>query len=161
MVVPEAYDDYGINNIMIRAASFGASIGITRFFPSIVESSSAIKYGTLSKEEENIYRTVFYRRTLTKSMRNEIKRIKANAAKVKSMGKPEVPMLLFISNGEETSWDKGKWINFQMNYIREMNENMGIQLGGPHYVHDAEPGLIAFEAARFIEHTLNKLLKVH
>ena len=78
--VPEAYDDYGINNIMIRAASFGASIGITRFFPSIVESSSAIKYGTLSKEEENIYRTVFYRRTLTKSMRNEIKRIKANAA---------------------------------------------------------------------------------
>jgi len=60
--VPKAYENMRINNTLFTLVKFGADIGITRFIPSIVNSSSAIKDGNLTDEEKELYRVIFYRR---------------------------------------------------------------------------------------------------
>ena len=42
-------------------------------------------------------------------MLNEVKSIKENASKVESDNIPQIPMLLFVSNGDGTGWDKETW----------------------------------------------------
>ncbi|HHX62733.1 MAG TPA: alpha/beta hydrolase [Epulopiscium sp.] len=151
MAVPEAYEDYRINHSILKLARWGSTIGITRFFPSVVEDSAAIKYGLLTKEEKDLYRAVFYRRTLTKPMYREIDAIKSSAEKVKGNGIPTVPMLFFISNGEGTGWNPKEWIEFQISYIQNTGENRYIELNCGHYVHDIKQEIIAEESQRFIE----------
>lgn len=155
MAVPEAYESYSINNFMLSLSSLGADIGITRFFPSIVDDSASIKYGTLTEEEKDLYRIIFYRRTLTKSMFREINEIKANAKKVKNSVQPDVPMLFFISNGHGTGWDKDEWVEIQTSYIETINTSKSIKLNCEHYVHDIEYEKISEKSKKFIEDIIN------
>lgn len=64
MAVPKAYEDYNINIPMLKLSQFAANVGITRILPGVAESD-AIKYGTLTDEEKEIYRAIFYSRTAT------------------------------------------------------------------------------------------------
>lgn len=41
--VPKAYENMKINNMLLSLAKFGADIGLTRFIPSIVNSSVSDK----------------------------------------------------------------------------------------------------------------------
>lgn len=151
MAVPEAYENYSTNNFMLKLSSFGANIGITRFFPGIVNDSAAIKHGELTNEEKELYRTVFYRRTLTKSMFKEINEIKGNAEKVKENGQPNVPMLFFISNGTGTGWDENLWVEIQKLYIEKTDTGKSMELDCGHYIHDIKFEKIAEESRKFIE----------
>jgi pimeloyl-ACP methyl ester carboxylesterase len=137
MSVPQSYKDYQINTALINLAAFAANTGITRWSPSIAESD-AIKYGTLSESEKELYRTIFYRRTATKSMLIELKQIKASAEIVALNGIPEVPMLLFSSNGQGTGWDEEQWRFFQKEYIDLVANGTLVELNCSHYVHDIE-----------------------
>ena len=56
MAVPGAYEDYKINMPMLKLSQFAARAGITRFLPGVAESD-AIRYGTLSNTEKEIYFT--------------------------------------------------------------------------------------------------------
>ena len=106
MAVPKYYDDMNVNIPLMRVASTAASIGVTRFIPGISDGD-AVKYGTLSDEEKEIYKAVFYSRTATITMINEAECVKENAEKVNDMGVPQLPMLLFISDGSGgTGFDK-------------------------------------------------------
>lgn len=156
MAVPEAYEDYEINNFMLKLSSFGADIGITRLFPSIANDSASIKYGRLTEEEKDLYRIIFYRKTLTKSMFREIKQIKENAEKVSQSGRPNLPILFFISNGHGTGWDKDIWVEIQESYIESVNTYKSIKLDCEHYVHDIEYERIAEESKIFIEEIINR-----
>lgn len=147
--VPDSYDEYNINFPMLKLSSFAANLGITRWFPSIAESD-AIKYGTLTDAQKELYRVVFYRRTATKTMLNEVKDIKANASKVKDGGVPNVSMLMFSSNGKGTGWNEGEWQAFQENYIEQIEYGELINLDCTHYVHDIEYERIADETDAFI-----------
>ena len=98
MAVPEYYDEMNISIPVMKLGQYGASLGVTRWIPGISESD-AIKFGTLTDNEKEIYRAVFYNRTATVTMINEAKEIKNSAGVVKANGVPQVPMLLFISNG--------------------------------------------------------------
>lgn len=151
IAVPESYEEFSINKFMLNLSAFGSKIGITRFFPSIANDSFAIKDGTLTEEEEHLYRAIFYRRTLTKSMQNEIKEIKISAKKVMENGIPKVPMLLFISNGEGTGWKQDQWIENQVSYIENVNRGKIIKLNRGHYIHNIESEKIAEESRKFIE----------
>lgn len=151
MAVPQAYEDFSINKSMLNLSQFGAKIGITRFFPSIVNDSAAIKYGTLTEEEKDIYRAVFYRRTLTNSMFREINEIKENAEKVSNNGLADIPMLLFISNGVGTGWDEDEWVDIQREFTNTRNKTKSIELDCGHYVHDIEYKKIAEKSRSFIE----------
>ncbi len=138
MAVPEYYDSMDINIPVMRIASWAADMGVTRLIPGISDSD-AIKYGTLSDDEKEIYRAVFYSRTATVTMINETERVKENAEKVNSMGVPQLPMLLFISDGSGgTGFDKETWRKIPIEYISQVDEGEYIELDCPHYVHDHE-----------------------
>ena len=95
MAVPEYYDEMKISIPMMKLGQYAAALGVTRWISGISESG-AIKYGTLTDNEKEIYRAVFYNRTATITMINEAKEIKESASVVKAYGVPQVPMLLFI-----------------------------------------------------------------
>lgn len=150
MAVPAAYENYAINMPAIRLGQAAAKIGLTRVLPGIAESD-AILYGSLSENEKEIYRAVFYAKTASATMIDEVRDILGNAEKVASAGKPAVPMLLFISNGEGTGWDKETWCTIQKEYIRDLDNCNYITLDCPHYVHDHEYDRISQEIIQFIQ----------
>lgn len=150
MAVPEAYEAYNINMFGIKLGQFAAKTGIIRFIPGIAESD-AIKYGTLSEKEKEIYRAVFYNRTATVTMINEVKSIKENAQIVGKGNKPNCPMLMFISNGEGTGWNTDMWRAFQMKYISDIENAKYIEFDCPHYLHDYKYEEINREIRNFIK----------
>lgn len=148
--VPKAYENMKINSLLFNLAKIGADIGLTRFIPSIVNSSSAIKDGKLTDEEKELYRIIFYRRTATISMLNETKSIKENAKKLEKIDTTNVPMLFFASNGDGTGYSKEEWRKFIIDYIdSKQNGNYKI-LDCSHYVHNIEYQTIYEESLNFI-----------
>ncbi|RKI86082.1 alpha/beta hydrolase [Parablautia intestinalis] len=149
MVVPKSYQDYSINMTMLKLSQFASAIGITRLLPGVSDSDAIIN-GTLSNKEKEIYRAVFYNRTATITMLNEVKSIKENASKVESDNMPQIPMLLFVSNGDGTSWDKETWRSYQREYIANIANSKIIELDCPHYVHDYEYKAISESIIAFL-----------
>jgi len=154
MAVPAAYENLDINMSLVRLGAFAANTGLTRWITNLSESD-AIKYGTLTDEEKELYKAIFYRKTSTKNMINEIKNIKANAQKVKESGTPNVPILLFSSNGQETGFDEEKWIEIQTNFNKRNDNARLIELDSSHYIHNIDYERIAKESEEFIE-SLNR-----
>ncbi|NMA50196.1 MAG: alpha/beta hydrolase [Tissierellia bacterium] len=148
MAVPESYEDYEINIPMLKLSAFVANVGVTRWIPGISESD-AIKYGTLTEGEKELYRTIFYRRTATKTMLEEVQEIKTSASKVKESEIPNIPILIFSSNGQGTGWKEDAWISFQNNYIKKVKDGKILNLDCSHYVHDIEYKKIANEKVPF------------
>lgn len=143
MAVPEYYDSMNINIPLMRMASWAANIGITRLIPGIADGD-AVKYGTLSNREKEIYKAVFYNRTATVTMINETAWVKKNAEKVDSMGVPQLPMLLFLSDGSGgTGFDQETWRKIPIEYISQVNGGKYVELDCPHYVHDYEYNAIS------------------
>lgn len=150
MAVPEYYDSMSINIPLMRIASQAANMGITRFIPGI-SNSDAIKYGTLTDKEKEIYKAVFYSRTATVTMINETECVKENAKKVNNMGVPQLPMLLFISDGSGgTGFDKETWRKIQIEYVSHIEDGKYIELNCPHYVHDYEYKTISENIISFL-----------
>ena len=154
MAVPEAYEDYKINMPMLKISQFAARVGITRILLGISESD-AIKYGTLSDTEKEIYRAIFYEKTATTTMLNEVERIKENAEKVQNNGVPQVPMLLFVSNGIGTGWNEVEWREYQNSYLENVENGKLINLDCPHYIHDYEYNTISEEIRVFLTEMSN------
>lgn len=149
MAVPAAYENIDINMPLIQLGALAASTGITRLVPNISESD-AIKHGTLTEEEKELYEVVFYRRTSTENMVNEVKMIKTNAHKVADAEVANVPMLLFSSNGEGTGMAKETWYSLQNNFINQMEHGKLIKLDASHYIHNVKYERIAEESEKFI-----------
>lgn len=149
--VPESYANMKINNLNLSIVKFAADIGLTRWFPSIVDSSAAIQYGTLTEEEKELYRVIFYRRTQTDSMSNEIKAVKANAKKLEDIDETEVPLLFFVSNGEGTGFEEKDWHEFLTDYVSGKENATCVMLDCSHYVHDIEYQRIYEESLKFIQ----------
>lgn len=151
MAVPDYYDEMKINIPVMKLGEYAARLGITRWIPSLAESD-AIKYGTLSEKEKEIYRAVFYQRTATVTMIDEAKAVKSNAAIVNENGIPHVPMLLFISDGSGgTGFTKEEWRRIPKEYISGCDSASYIELDCPHYVHDHEYEKISEEIRSFIQ----------
>lgn len=155
MAVPGYYDEMNISIPIMKLGQYGATLGITRWIPSLAESD-AIKFGLLSDKEKEIYRAVFYQRTATVTMINEAKIVKENANTVKENGIPQVPMLLFISNGSGgTGFTKEMWRTIPKEYISGYDNASYIELDCPHYVHDYEYEEISEEISEEIRRFIN------
>lgn len=150
MAIPQYYENMDINMTLMRIASGAAKMGVTRLLPGISESD-AIRYGTLSEEEKEIYRAVFYNRTATVTMLNETEAVKENAKIVQNQGVPQIPMLLFISNGSGgTGFDQETWQKIPIDYISQVQNGQYIILDCPHYVHDYEYESISRSMVEFL-----------
>lgn len=151
MAVPAYYDEMRISIPITKLGQYGAALGITRWIPGLAESD-AIKAGTLSEEEKEIYRAVFYQRTATVTMIDEVKAVKDNAKTVKENGVPQVPMLLFISNGSGgTGFTEETWRRIPKEYIAGCDNTSYIELDCPHYVHDYEYEKISEEIRNLLK----------
>lgn len=150
MAVPGYYERMKINIPILKMGEWAAKAGITRLIPGISESD-AIKYGTLTEQEKDIYRAVFFNRTATTTMINECKSVKENAKKVESLGVPQVSMLLFLSDGSGgTGFDKETWRRIPKEYIADVENAKYIELDCPHYIHDYEYEKISEEIKSFL-----------
>ena len=149
MAVPEAYEDYKINIPVLKISQFAARVGITRILPGVAESD-AMKHGTLSDKEKEIYRAVFYEKTATTTMLNEVAQVKENAETVRKNGVPQVPMLLFVSTGSGTGWNAEEWRTYQEHFIENVENGKLIYLDCPHYVHDYGYEAISEEMGMFL-----------
>lgn len=150
MAVPEYYDSMDINIPLMRIASWAANWGLTRFLPGISESD-AIKHGTLSDTDKAIYQAVFYSRTATVTMINETEWVKENAKKVSGLGAPQLPMLLFLSDGSGgTGFDQETWRKIPIEYIAQVDGGTYIELDCPHYVQDYKYDTISEHILSFL-----------
>ncbi|MFD2132405.1 hypothetical protein ACFSKI_14460 [Pseudogracilibacillus auburnensis] len=149
MAIPAAYENYHIQMPVVRLLAFAAQTGVIRWIPSAVESDAA-KHGTLTEEEQQLYKIISYRRTFTKNMINEVKMIKENAKKVEENNTPNVPMLLFSSNGKGTGMDEDTWERLQREFSMEQENSILIELDASHYLHTIEFEKIAEEIEEFI-----------
>lgn len=149
MVVPQHYESMQINIPLMKVSSFVADIGVTRLIPDISESE-AVKHGTLTEHEKDIYRAIFYNRTATSTMIQEMEYVKNNAKIVEEMGVPSVPMYLFVSNGKGTGFDEETWRQAQKKYIEKLEDAKIMELNCPHYVQDYEYTMIAEEMKLYL-----------
>lgn len=149
MAVPESYKELKINMPFIRLGSFAAKVGITRWIPGLAEGD-AVRYGTLTEEDKELYKVIFYRRTATETMIKEVKEIKNSASKVGNSPVPNLPILVFSSNGLGTGWNAEDWRGFQKRFVEKTEKGKIIYLDCSHYVHDIEYKRIAEEVEGFI-----------
>lgn len=150
MSVPESYNDYKANKFILTLGSLAANVGITRWIPGLSQSD-AIKFGTLTEEEKELYKVIFYRRTATKTMIAEAKEVKNNANIVQKGSLPTVPILIFSSNGKGTGWEEELWKSSQRAYFAEHEGCQIIDLPCSHYVHDLEYEKIARDMEIFLD----------
>lgn len=150
MAIPAVYEDYDINMPLLYLGAIATDTGIHRWIP-LASQSDEIKHGTLTEEEKELYRTILYRRSSTENMITEVENIKKNAEKIKSDEIPNIPLLLFSSNGQGTGWDKETWVGFQKDFVDMQGNAELIELDGSHYLHNIYYEEIAEEAELFIE----------
>ena len=150
MSTPAAYEEMTISAPLLRLLQFGGAVGLTRFIPGLSDSA-AIQSGALSEDEQNVYRAIFYRRTMTDDMVNEALCVKDNAKAVAGGGMPQVPFLLFCSDGSGgTGFSKEDWRAIQAGFAAECWDAQLIELDCGHYIHDFEYERIAAEIKDFL-----------
>ena len=150
MSTPAAYEEMTISAPLLRLLQFGGAVGLTRFIPGLSDSA-AIQSGALSEDEQGVYRAIFYRRTMTDDMINEALWVKDNAKAVAGGGIPQVPLLLFCSDGSGgTGFSKEDWRAIQAGFAAECSDAQLIELDCGHYIHDFEYKRIAAEIKDFL-----------
>lgn len=153
--VPDSYSEVTVpNGLLLNVFSWAADLGVTRLVPSFSGEQPTIAAGTLSTNEEKVYRALLYRRTESQPMIDEVETVKANAEKVEKRRAPQVPMLFFSSTGEGTGIDSETWRGYQEDFLAKVAHSRQFLLDSEHYVHDYNPEVIARESKNFID-TLN------
>lgn len=150
MAVPEYYVDMKVNMPMLKLTGAAARIGLTRLIPGVWEGD-AVKRGTLSDKEKETYQALFYRKTATETMLNEYQAVGENACMVAERPTPQVPMLLFVSNGTGTGFDTDTWRKIPEKYLADAEDGQIITLDCPHYVQDYEYEKIAGDIEEFLQ----------
>ena len=149
--IPDSYEEMPLPSKPMKvAAALFARSGMIRWIPSIANSSAAIQSGELSKEDTDTYRSIFYRRTTTSNMLDEMDHVRANAEKVGQSGIPiDIPMYFFISDGKEIGL--ANWRTMLADYVSQLESGQYLFLDVGHYVHAWEPERIAEEIDDFIK----------
>lgn len=150
MAVPEYYADMKVNMPMLKLTGVAARIGLTRLIPGVWEGD-AVKRGTLSDKEKETYQALFYRKTATETMLNEYQAVGENARMVAERPIPQIPILLFVSNGTGTGFDTDTWRKIPEKYLADAEDGQIITLDCPHYVQDYEYEKIAGDIEEFLQ----------
>ena len=146
MSLPKAYDgfDFARTKRLEKFAAFGRELGIVRFYYS--DSSLPQK---LSKEEKEIYRAIGCKIAVNETVINEGSTIPDAVTEINSSPKPDVPMLMCVSDGKETGIEK--WVEIQKDYAVNLSNAKVIELDCGHYVHNFEQEQIDKDLREFIK----------
>lgn len=146
MALPRSYDNFDFEGTLKteKLASFARDLGIVRFYYSDAALPSA-----LSQEDKDLYRAIACRIAVNDDVINEGFAITDAINRIDSKPKPDVPMLMFVSNGKETGI--ADWIRLQHDYAQDLSNAKVIELGCGHYVHNFEQVRIAEEIMAFVK----------
>ena len=145
MVLPRTYDEFDFDGVFRfeKLAAFAREMGIIRFYYSDSSLPSA-----LSKEEKELYRAIACRKAVNVDVINEGLSITEAVREIDGKPKPDVPMLMFLSDGKEV---KGtNWIENHYDYVSDLTDAKVVELGCGHYVHNFMQDRIAEDIKEFI-----------
>ena len=148
-VLPITYDNFDVEGTLKleKYISFARDAGLLRFY-----YSDSFLPDALTSEEKDLYRAIASRNTCNVDIVNEGHAITEAVKIIDSKPKPDVPMIMFISDGKET---KGSdWVGNHYAYAEDLSNAKVIELGCGHYVHYFEPDRIASEIRTFIDSEL-------
>lgn len=146
MSMPRAYDHFDFDGIVFkeRLAGIARELGLVRFFYTDRSLPQA-----LSKEEKDIYKAIGCKIAVNEDIINEGQAIPKACKTIDSMPKPDIPMLIFVSDGKETGIEN--WIDIQKEYASDLSDAKVIELDCGHYVHNFKQGQISNDMKEFIE----------
>ena len=145
MVLPRTYDDFDFDSIyrFEKLAALARDLGLIRFYYSDGSLPSE-----LSKEEKKLYRAIACKIAVNVDIINEGQAITDAVREIDSKPKPDVPMIMFVSDGTEV---KGTdWIEKHYEYASDLTNAKVIELGCGHYVHNFKQDQISLEMKEFI-----------
>ena len=145
MVLPRTYDEFDFDGVFRfeKLAALARELGIVRFYYSDSSLPAA-----LSKEEKELYRTIACRKAVNVDVINEGLSITEAVREIDGKPKPDVPMLMFLSDGKEV---KGtNWIENHYDYVSDLTDAKVVELGCGHYVHNFMQDRIAEDIKEFI-----------
>ena len=147
MAVPNTYseEDFGWKkDILINILVAGREIGFVRLF-----FTDNVLLDTLTKNEKAIYRALASSKFCNKNVRNEGKHILEAIDMIKSKPKPDVPMLMFISDGSATGGES--WIDALKDYASNLTDAQTVDLDCGHNVYEIRQEQINKDMRNFIE----------
>lgn len=146
MSLPRVYDHFDFDGIVFkeRLAGIARELGLARFFYTDGSLPQA-----LSKEEKEIYKAIGCRIAVNEDIIYEGQAIPEACKTIDSAPKPDIPMLMFVSDGKETGIDN--WIEVQKEYASDLSDAKVIELDCGHYVHNLKQEQIRNDMKEFIE----------
>ena len=146
MSLPRAYDHFDFDGIVFkeRVAGIARELGLARLFYTDGSLPQA-----LSKEEKDIYKAIGCKIAVNEDIINEGQAIPEACKIIDSAPKPNIPMLMFVSDGKETG--VGNWIDIQKEYASDLSDAKVIELDCGHYVHNFKQEQISNDMKEFIE----------
>ena len=146
MAIPESYDLINLDGAL-KYEKFAAAMRELGFVRLFYHDGNIP--GNLTKEEKKLYRAIACKIVVNQTIMNESAAISEACKKIEEKGKPNVPTLLFVSNGKGTGVKKG-WQEAQREYAKGLVNAKVIELDCEHYVHDYEYERISQEMKTFI-----------
>lgn len=148
-VLPRTYDNYDIEAVLKLEGIYKVAreLGLVRLY-----YSDSFLPDSLTSEEKDLYRAIASRNLVNVDIVNEGRAIAEAVELIDSKPVPDVPTIMFISDGQETNGSD--WIGNHYAYAENLTNGRVIELGCGHYVHYFEPERIAAETRSFIEEQL-------
>ncbi len=146
MVVPRNYDDFNFDGVMQyeKLAAAAREMGLIRFY----YTDTSLPAG-LTQEEKDIYKAIAAKKAVNIDIIYEGMEIPAACSEIDSKPVPDVPTLLFVSDGTETQAES--WIKRQHDYAESLTGAEVIELDCGHYVHNHKPEQIAENIRKFTD----------
>jgi pimeloyl-ACP methyl ester carboxylesterase len=150
MSTPDSYKDYVMPTGLMRLAGIGRRIGLQRI-PFIYPVSDI----NLTEKEYKQAQLLTYRNAFNINMMEEGKTLYANVDKTSKVTLPDIPILLFLSDGTELF---DTWIARQEEFAKNVGAE-SIMLACGHYIHQHEPDAIAIACKAFIQKNVPAVLR--
>ena len=146
MALPRSYDGFDFDSIkgLGRLAAIGRKVGVVR----LLYSDASLPEG-LSRDEKALYRAIASRIAVNQTVVNEGLAVPGACAMIDAAEKPDVPMLMFVSDGSQTR--AKDWVGLQHDFAAGLSNAHVVELKCGHYVHNFEQARIAAEMRAFLD----------
>ena len=151
MALPDTYDILDLKEA--ERAEMLSGIAVKLGFLRIVNVEDmfpAFTSGGLSASDKDIYRAIMLEKTCNVVIVNESKTIPETCAKIRSAPKPDIPTLIFSSDGTGVDVDGPVWVSIERDYAEGLTDAKVVELDCGHYVHNFEQDRISEEMDVFI-----------
>ena len=147
--LPESYAHLKMHPQILRMARLGSQLGLLRYIPSRLY----VPNENLSSSDRRLYQRIAYRQILSQAMLNESLSVKGNAKKVDAKINSQIPTLLLVSNGEDTSFSKEEWRNYAARFAKDQKNIEVTFYDSPHYLYHYQTKEVSEKIEEFIKET--------